>query len=65
MPRERILVIEDDEDIQELIRHNLSAEGYSITLSGSGEDGLVKARRDVPDCILLDIMLPGLGGLEV
>jgi len=65
MPRERILVIEDDEDIQELIRHNLSAEGYSITLSGSGEDGLAKARRDVPDCILLDIMLPGLGGLEV
>ena len=65
MPHEHILVIEDDEDIQELILHNLSNEGYRVTVATTGEDGLLKLKKDPFDCILLDIMLPGLNGLEV
>lgn len=65
MARETILVVEDDEDIQELIRYNLAQAGYRVTLAGSGEDGLKAARTKPPDLVLLDIMLPGMDGLEV
>ena len=65
MAREMILVVEDDEDIQELIRYNLAQAGYRVTVAGTGEDGLKAARAKTPDLILLDIMLPGMDGLEV
>ena len=65
MARETVLVVEDDEDIQELIRYNLAQAGYRVTVTGSGEDGLKAARANPPNLILLDIMLPGLDGLEV
>ena len=65
MARETILVVEDDEDIQELIRYNLAQAGYRVTVAGSGEDGLKAARTKPPDLVLLDIMLPGMDGLEV
>jgi len=65
MAREMILVVEDDEDIQELIRYNLVQAGYRVTVAGSGEDGLKAARVKPPDLVLLDIMLPGMDGLEV
>ena len=65
MPKEHILVVEDDEDIQELVRFNLAKEGYRVTCVASGEDGLQSARTRKPDLILLDLMLPGTGGLEV
>jgi two-component system phosphate regulon response regulator PhoB len=65
MAREQILVVEDDEDIQELIRYNLSQAGYRVAVAGSGEEGLKAARAKKPDLILLDIMLPGMDGLEV
>ncbi len=65
MAKEMILVVEDDEDIQELIRYNLAQAGYRVTVTGSGEDGLKAARGKAPDLILLDIMLPGMDGLEV
>jgi len=65
MPRYHILIIEDEEDIRELIRYNLEKEDYLVTGASSGEDGLKAAFSDCPDLIILDLMLPGLDGLEV
>lgn len=65
MVRELILVVEDDEDIQELIRYNLIQAGYRVVVAGSGEEGVKIAHAKTPDLILLDIMLPGMDGLEV
>ncbi len=65
MPKENILVVEDEEDILELVRFNLAKEGYRITTAGSGEDGLRMARASSPDVVVLDLMLPGMDGLEV
>ncbi len=65
MAKEQILVVEDDEDIQELIRYNLAQAGYRVIVAGTGEDGLKAARAKAPDLVLLDIMLPGMDGLEV
>ncbi len=64
MAKEKILVIEDDDDIQELVTYNLVREGYLVTSVTSGENGLESARRVVPHLILLDLMLPGMDGLE-
>lgn len=60
-----VLVIEDEEDIRELIRYNLEREGLRVIEAETGEDGLVQARKQKPDLILLDLMLPGIQGLEV
>jgi two-component system phosphate regulon response regulator PhoB len=65
MAHESILVIEDEEDIAELIRYNLEREGYRIVQADSGERGIEIARRQRPDLLLLDLMLPGMDGLEV
>ncbi|OQA28257.1 MAG: Alkaline phosphatase synthesis transcriptional regulatory protein PhoP [Verrucomicrobia bacterium ADurb.Bin345] len=65
MGRESILIIEDDEDIQELVRYNLAREGYRVKSVVSAEEGLRVARAEVPDVILLDLMLPGVDGLEL
>jgi len=65
MSKETILVIEDDENIQELIRVNLVREGYRTETASNGEDGLKAAKAHPPDLMLLDLMLPGLDGLEV
>ncbi len=61
MAKEQVLVIEDEADIQELLRYNLTKEGYRVTLAASGEEGLKLARAERPDLILLDLMLPGMG----
>lgn len=65
MANEKILVVEDEEDILELVRYNLQLERYRILTAMSGEEGLSKAREETPDLILLDLMLPGLDGLGV
>lgn len=62
---QRILVIEDETNIQELIKYNLEKNGYKVTAADNGIDGLNEALANVPDLILLDLMLPGLDGLEV
>ncbi len=61
----RILVVDDEEDILELIRYNLEREGYRLTCETSGEEALRSARSQIPELILLDLMLPGVDGLEV
>ncbi|MBL7662973.1 response regulator transcription factor [bacterium] len=62
----KILIIDDEEDISELVRYNLSQiEKYEIQCAASGEQGLELARKTKPDLVLLDLMLPGINGLEV
>ncbi len=65
MSRERILVVDDEPDIQELIRFNLKREGYTVYTMGTGEDALTAAEDIKPDLIVLDRMLPGIDGIEV
>jgi len=65
MPKERILVVDDEEDILELVRFNLAKEGYQVTGALTGEEALRKARSEPFDLIVLDLMLPGIDGLEV
>lgn len=65
MSKPRVLVIEDEADIRELIRYNLEQEGFKVREAGTGEEGLTSARKKKPDIILLDLMLPGMQGLEV
>ena len=65
MPKEKILVVDDEEDILELLKYNLSREGYKVSCVASGEETLRAARSEVPDLIVLDLMLPGIDGLDV
>jgi two-component system alkaline phosphatase synthesis response regulator PhoP len=64
-PSSSIFVIEDENDIAELIRFNLTLEGYRVETFSSGEMGLQAIATKKPDLIILDLMLPGLSGLEV
>ncbi len=61
----KILVVEDDRTLREALRYNLVAEGYEVLVADDGGEGLVSARQYSPDVIVLDLMLPGLSGLEV
>ncbi|WP_319523861.1 response regulator [uncultured Desulfosarcina sp.] len=65
MSKEKILVVDDEEDILELVRYNLVREGYVVLCALSGEDALRKAVAESLDLIVLDLMLPGIDGLEV
>lgn len=65
MNRETILVIEDEDDILDLIKVNLTREGYRVLGSAAGEEGLALAREEAPDLVVLDLMLPGMDGLQV
>jgi DNA-binding response OmpR family regulator len=61
----KVLVIDDEAPIRLLCRVNLEAEGVEVVEAGDGEEGLELARAEVPDAILLDVMLPGLHGWAV
>ncbi len=63
--KSRILIIEDEEDIRELVRYNLEREGFSVSEAESGEEGLKKISKKRPDLILLDLMLPGKDGMQI
>jgi two-component system alkaline phosphatase synthesis response regulator PhoP len=65
MAKEHILVVDDEEDILELVRFNLAREGYDMFCTTSGEEALEIARKEHPDLLVLDLMLPGIDGLEV
>ena len=60
-----ILLVEDEKDLQDLIRYNLIREGYRLHAADTGEQALRFVRSEVPDLILLDLMLPSMDGLEV
>ncbi|VBB45365.1 DNA-binding response regulator in two-component regulatory system with PhoR (or CreC) [uncultured Desulfatiglans sp.] len=65
MPTQQILVVDDEADILELVRFNLSRESFQITCAETGEDALKLVKANPPDLLLLDLMLPGIDGLEV
>lgn len=62
---QRILVIDDDPAVTSLLKRGLSYEGFAVDTAGSGEAGLAIARERPPDLVILDIMMPGLSGLDV
>jgi len=63
--KNRILIIEDERDIGELLEYNLQKEGYDTILANNGESGLKIARKEKPNLLILDLMLPGIDGLDV
>ena len=65
MAEERILIVEDEEDVLELERYNLAKAGYIVETAMTGEEGLKKAIDTSPDLMILDLMLPAIDGIEV
>ena len=65
MNSEKILIIEDEENILEAVKYTLTQEGYDVFTSVDGEEGLEKAQEIKPDLVLLDVMLPKMDGFEV
>jgi len=65
MAQGRILLVEDEPDIAEVLRYNLEKEGFDVEVEDRGDTALERIRKDAPDLLLLDLMLPGLDGLEV
>jgi len=63
--RETILVVEDEEDLSELLRYNLEREGYAVSTVADGERALQLVKRERPALVILDLMLPGMPGVEV
>jgi two-component system phosphate regulon response regulator PhoB len=60
-----VLVVDDEEDLLELVRFNLARDGYAVNVATTGEDALRTIRREPPDLVVLDLMLPGIDGLEI
>ncbi len=65
MAKVNVLVVEDEADIQQLVSYNLIRAGFHVTCADSGEEALERLRTEQIDCVLLDLMLPGISGLEV
>jgi len=65
MAEEHILVVDDEEDILELVEYNLTRAGLRVSTAASGEEAVTAARAQLPDLVVLDLMLPGLDGLDV
>jgi phosphate regulon transcriptional regulator PhoB len=61
----RVLIVEDEPDIRELVVHHLKREGYQVSAASSGEEALRQVRAGPPDLVLLDLMMPAMDGLEV
>jgi two-component system alkaline phosphatase synthesis response regulator PhoP len=65
MPKKTVLAIDDEKDLIDLVRYNLEKEGFQVRGALDGETGLAMALQEKPDVVLVDLMLPGLDGLEV
>lgn len=65
MAEEHILVVDDEEDILELVEYNLARQGFRVSTAASGEEAVAAARSQLPDLVVLDLMLPGVDGLDV
>src|SRR4051812_14336890 len=65
MARPRILIIEDERALADVLSYNLQREGYDVVLAHDGQEGLRKVQMQLPDLVILDLMLPKMDGLEV
>jgi two-component system phosphate regulon response regulator PhoB len=63
--KKRVLVVDDEKDLVELITYNLQRNGYEVLVSSHGQQALELARKELPDMLLLDLMLPGMEGTEI
>src|SRR4030095_11785584 len=61
----RVLIVEDERDIRDLVVLHLQRDGYQVSTASSGEEALLQVKHAPPDLVLLDLMLPGMSGLEV
>jgi two-component system, OmpR family, phosphate regulon response regulator PhoB len=65
MAKSKILIIEDEVSLVEVLTYNLEREGYEVVVASEGKEGLRKGQTHLPDLIILDLMLPGMGGLDI
>ncbi|MDY6974304.1 MAG: response regulator [Thermodesulfobacteriota bacterium] len=65
MSEERVLIVEDDQDIAKMLEYNLTKRGYSTLTAFDGPDACTLIEKERPDLIILDIMLPGLSGFDI
>jgi DNA-binding response OmpR family regulator len=65
MSRPRVLLVDDDEDVRHMTRVALGFEGFDVTEAADGTEGLAAVRGDRPDAVVLDVMMPGIDGLDV
>jgi DNA-binding response OmpR family regulator len=65
MSKSRIVIVEDEEDIREILEYSLDREGFGVCSAADGASGLTLIQREVPDLVLLDLMLPDIDGLEI
>src|SRR5437773_4990080 len=65
MAKSKILIVEDEASLVEVLSYNLQREGYEVAVAKEGREGLRKAQMQLPDLLLLDLMLPGLSGLDI
>lgn len=65
MSKEKILVVDDEQDLVKLIRYHLEKDGYKVIIAYNGDDALFLTRKERPELIILDLMLPGIDGLEM
>ncbi|HKN56944.1 MAG TPA: response regulator, partial [Amycolatopsis sp.] len=61
----RVLVVDDDETVRDVVRRYLEVAGFTVEMAGDGTEGLAKFAAAEPDLVVLDVMMPGLNGLEV
>src|SRR5437016_11837093 len=65
MAKNKILIVEDEASLAEVLSYNLQREGYEVAVAKEGREGLRKAQMQLPDLVILDLMLPGLNGLDI
>lgn len=64
MAQNKVLIVDDEKDILELLEYNLEKEGYEVILAMDGEEAIIKAKKEKPNMVLLDIMMPQMDGIE-
>src|SRR5947199_5026139 len=65
MGKNKILIVEDEVSLVEVLSYNLQRDGYEVAVAKEGREGLRKAQMQLPDLVILDLMLPGLNGLDI
>ncbi|MFT7209397.1 MAG: two-component system alkaline phosphatase synthesis response regulator PhoP, partial [Flavobacteriales bacterium] len=64
MDKQRVLLVDDDQDILDLVKYNLEKEGFEVETADNGKEGVKRAKEFLPELILLDVMMPEMDGME-